>query len=153
MNLRLDFTIEGEKQMSRYLRGVSEEMKNWYPQFRSTGRLLLKTFQENFSTQGRTIGAPWQRLKDSTVREKVRLGYAGAGILQRTGRMKRNFRSRPERTQVMISNPTAYFPYHQSNKPRRKLPRRVMMLIDERRRQEITKIFQSAVQDKLKARS
>lgn len=153
MNLQLQFTIEGEKQMSRNLRGISEDMKDFYPQFRSTGRLLLKTFDENFSTQGRTIGEPWARLKSSTVKEKVRLGYAGVGILMRTGRMRRSFKSRPSRTQVEISNPTAYFAYHQSNKPRRKLPRRVMMKIDERRREQITKIFQSAVAEKLKERS
>ena len=146
-SLELNFTIEGEKQLLRRLQGVSENLKDWRPEFKKVGSGLLKTFKDNFQNQGRTLGMPWQRLKPSTLKEKIRLGYSGAGILVRTGKMKRSFQSKPGHKQVVISNPTSYFPYHQSNKSRNKLPRRVMMRIDNIRAQEIVKVFQSAVQE------
>lgn len=151
-NLSLSFTIEGEDQMMRRLRGISESMKDFRPEFRNTGRLLLKTFADNFGTQGRTIGEPWARLKPATVMQKVRLGFSGAGPLIRTGGMKKSFRSEPTGTQVRISNDSPHFAYHQSNKPRGKLPRRVMMKIDETRKQQIVSIFQKAVQLHLQER-
>ena len=153
MALEISFELEGEKQMIRRLVGVSEKMKNWRPEFQKTGKLLLKTFRDNFATQGRTIGEPWARLKASTVQQKMRLGFLGSGPLVRTGKMKGSFVSRPGKTQVTISNPTPYFAFHQSNRPRRNLPRRVMMKIDQRRRQEIVKIFQASIQELLKERS
>lgn len=151
--LNIYFELEGEKQMIRQLRGVSTKMKNWRPEFVKTGRLLLKTFRDNFATQGRTLGEPWARLKPATIKQKMRLGYLAQGPLVRTGKMKEAFISRPGSDHVTITNPTPYFAYHQSNRPRRKLPRRVMMKIDQRRKQEIVKIFQSSVQELLKERS
>ncbi len=147
--LELNFTIEGEKQLSRRLRGIEAKFKDWKPEFRKTGSTLLKTFRDNFQTQGRTLGVPWQRLKPSTIKQKIKLGYAGAGPLVRTGLMKRSFLSRPSSKQVVVSNPTPYFPYHQSSATRKKLPRRVMMKIDNIRAQEIVKIFQRSVQEML----
>lgn len=151
--LEISFTLEGEKQMIRRLRDVSTKMKNWYPEFRATGRMLLKTFRDNFATQGRTLGEPWERLAPSTVEEKIKAGFLGSGPLVRTGAMRDAFRSQPQQNMVTITNPTPYFAYHQSNRPRRHLPRRVMMKIDQQRREEIVKIFQASIQDMLKARS
>lgn len=150
--LELTFEIEGEVQLLRRLEGIRKDLKDWRPEFKKTGSMLLKTFKENFSTQGATLGDKWQRLASSTIREKVRLGYSGAGPLVRTGKMKRGFRSRPSSESVEISNPIPYFGYHQSKGPRTNLPRRVMMKLDERRKQQVVKIFQSSVRHILQAR-
>ena len=151
MALTLQFSIQGQTQLLRKLEGVSEEMKNWYPEFRKTGTMLLKTFKDNFATDGGMLGKPWKPLAGTTLTQKARLGYP-ADILVRTGKMRDSFRSTPNNTYVEMDNPSPYFVYHQSNQPRTKLPRRIMMHLDEKRKQMIVKIFQTAVKEKLRKR-
>lgn len=153
MAMHLEFTVEGEKRLSRKLHGVEEGMKNFYPTFRKVGRNLKKTFKNNFAYRGRLLNKPWESLAMSTLKEKKRLGYLWQGPLVRTGKMKRSFRSRPERLQVTVDNPTPYFKYHQSKRPRRHLPRRVMISLTKGKRQEIVRMFQKAVESLLKGRN
>ena len=150
-NLEITFSIEGDVEMLRQLQGVSRDLKSWDKEFKQVGSFLLKTFKQNFDTEGRTLGVPWQSLKPSTVAQKQRLGYP-SNILVRTGRLKESFKAKAGSFSVVISNPTPYFVYHQSKAPRSKLPRRVMMRLDEKRKQEIVKIFQGSIQDTLSAR-
>ena len=150
-DLTITFSIEGETQLLRRLEGVSQDLKDWTPQFTKIGKLLLKTFKDNFNSEGQALGEPWAPLKASTLKEKARLGYP-SDILVRTGTMKKSFISSPSQFEVVISNPTPYFVYHQSRRPRQHLPRRVLMKIDDRRKQEIIKIIQSSVQNVLQKR-
>ncbi len=151
MPLELYFEIEGEAQLVRRLMDVDLSMKDFTPEFRQVGSLLKKTFRDNFNTAGNDLGAAWQPLSPRTIREKIRQGWP-LDILIRTNRMKNSFRDRVSNLFVVVDNTAPYFPYHQSNKPRRKLPRRIMMRIDNRRRNQIVKIFQSGVQRKLQDR-
>ena len=151
MTLELFFSIEGDTQMIRRLNGISENMRDWSPSFQKTGRMLLKTFRDNFSTAGSMLGMPWAPLKPSTTAQKDRMGFS-RNILIRTGTMKNAFVQMASKTDVIVWNPTSYFPFHQSNKPRQKLLRRVMMRLDEKRKQLIVKIFQNAVKDFLRLR-
>jgi phage gpG-like protein len=144
MAFYLQFQIEGEQQLSRKLRGISSNVKNWKPQMKKIGSYLVGVFSGPvFDTEGREIGEPWEKRK----------GNYSWPLLQRTGRMKGSFKSIPTMASVEIMNTTNYFKYHQSNKPRRKLPRRVMMKIDNERKQGIVKIIQkSLVNDIIKNR-
>lgn len=150
--LEISFEIEGDVQMVRQLQGISRDLKDWTPEFRKTGSSLSKTFKDNFDSEGSMLGRPWARLQPTTLAQKVRRGHP-ANILQGTGKMKNSFESSPGKFEVVIRNTAPYFPYHQSNQPRRKLPRRVMMRLDEKRKQQIVKIFQDSIQDTLKRRS
>lgn len=150
-DLRLEFSIEGETVLLRKLQGVEQEFKDWTPEFRKVGNMLAKTFKDNFQSEGGMLGKPWQPLAAKTLREKRRLGYPD-DILVRTGKMRDSFRSEANATFVDIWNEMPYFVYHQSNQPRKKLPRRIMMRLDEQRKQAIVKIFQQAVGEKLKNR-
>jgi len=150
--LELVFSIEGETQLMRRLGDISRDVKNWTSEFRQVGDLLLKTFRENFRSEGKTLGEPWSPLKASTLIEKRRLGFP-PDILVRTGRLRDSFKSKPERYEVVVSNPTPYFIYHQSRRPRHRLPRRVMMKIDDKRKQLIVKMFQKSVENMLQRRS
>ncbi len=149
--LIISFSIEGETQLLRKLEGVEQEFKDWTPEFRKTGRMLRKTFRDNFAGEGNMLGKPWAPLAARTLQEKRRLGYPD-DILVRTGKMRDSFVDHPTATYVVIGNDMPHFVYHQSRRPRTKLPRRVMMFLDEKRRQGIVKIFQSAVKDKLRKR-
>ena len=149
--LELKFSIEGETQLIRRLRDVERDFKDWTKEFIKVGDLLLKTFKENFRTQGQTLGERWKALTPQTMSQKKRLGYPLVPLI-RTGTMRDSFKSNPSRYEVVISNPTPYFVFHQSRKTRHKLPRRVMMKIDERRKQLIGKVFQKSIEDILQKR-
>ncbi len=130
--MQLVFNIEGEQQVSRNLRGIDESMGDWTPTFKKVGVYLTDFFSgEVFNTQGAVIGEHW------TPRKK---NYSWP-ILEKSGTMRHNFVYHAEDKQVLITNITSYFKYHQSNKPRRKLPRRVMMKLDNDRKNQIIKIF------------
>ena len=149
--LELTFSIEGDKQLIRRLKDIEKDFKDWTPEFIRVGSLLLKTFKENFRTQGNTLGEPWQKLADSTIAQKKRLGYPLVPLI-RTGTMRDSFKSNPSRYHVIIDNPMEYFVYHQSIRPRHKLPRRVMMKIDNRRKELIIKVFLKAMESTLQKR-
>ncbi len=129
----LSFEIEGEKQLSRNLRNVSSDLGDWTDTFKKVGETLTTLYSGKvFETEGKEIGEPWaKRTKE----------YPWP-LLDKTGTMRRGFKYQASKDQVVVNNPVPYFVYHQSNKPRRKLPRRVMMKIDEQRKNEIVKIFQ-----------
>ena len=130
--MQLVFNIEGEQQVSRNLRGVEESMGDWTPTFKKVGVYLTDFFSgEVFDTRGAVIGEPWPP-------RKIKADWP---ILEKSGKMRHSFVYHAEDKQVLITNITDYFKYHQSNKPRIKLPRRVMIKIDEDRKREIVKIF------------
>jgi phage gpG-like protein len=151
MSLELRFSIEGQTQMFRRLEGISMGMKDWTVEFAKVGQSLLKTFRDNFNSQGSLLGSPWDPLSPRTIAQKAKLGFP-LNPLVRTTTMREGFLYKPSNSEVIVWNPTPYFAYHQSIKPRSKLPRRVMMKLDEKRKQTIVKIFQTAVQQLLKAR-
>jgi phage gpG-like protein len=147
----LEFSIEGEKELSRKLEGVSEKMRNWREEFVNTGGYLCKTFRDNFDTEGAMLGKKWAPLKASTLMYKMKHGYP-SDILVRTGLMRSSFDYQADDLQVTVFNPVGYFKFHQSKAPRKNLPRRVMMVLDEKRKESIIKIFQMAVEKELQKR-
>jgi phage gpG-like protein len=133
MAVELSFTLEGEKQLSRKLLITSKKVQNWSAEMRKTGQLLKKTFSGPvFTSEGAEIGEPWISGPD----------YHG---LVRTGNMRGSFNFKSTKNAVNVGNTTSYFIYHQSIADRSKLPRRIMMKIDEKRRQLIVKIFQKSI--------
>ena len=136
------FELEGEKQLVRKFKGIRLAGKNWLPTMKKIGRDLTEVFSGPvFETRGREIGEPW----------KKRLGDYPWPILERSGAMRRGFRYKPHRLSVEIYNIKDYFPYHQSNKPRSsRLPRRVMMKLDNKRKTKVMKRFHEDLYKKLK---
>lgn len=139
----LQWEIEGSKQLSRVMQNMEVKLKDFRIPFTDASKELVKIFSKDvFETEGSAIGEKWARLSPYTVAQKARLGYS-AKPLVRTGRMQRSFKSIIETTQATIYNDTEYFKYHQSNKPRSKLPRRVMMKLAEIQKQIVVKAFQT----------
>ena len=129
--IELKVDIEGEKQLSRRLITIPKNIGNFKkPLFRIGGE-VRGSIDTNFSGRGSLFGR-WVPRKDNKPHP----------ILEKTGKMRSNFKQNLGPYYVEIYNPTPYFKYHQSNKPRKKLPRRVMMKIDNIRRQFIQKEFQ-----------
>jgi len=139
MSINLSFSIEGEKQLSRVIKGL--QTKDLRQPFDEAGKELVVFYKTKvFDSQGGVIGEKW----------KGGPQYHG---LVRTGTMRRRFQHRATRSRLEISNPTEYFKYHQSNRARKtNLPRRVMLKLDEPRKRLIVKTVQKSYVNTLKGR-
>lgn len=142
-SLQLSWSIEGEQQLSRVLRGVGAGIKDWTPAFKETADELVSVFSNDvFASEGRKIGEKWDPLSPRYLAQKRADGYGGKGILERTGEMRKSFQKLFKADHAEVWNSAAYFQYHQSKAPRRSnLPRRVMMKLAENQKQLVVKIF------------
>lgn len=139
----IEFSLEGEKQLVRNFRGVKKAVKNWKPAMKKIGIDLTNCFSGPvFETRGREIGEPWAKRKD-------KLSHP---ILEKTGKMRKSFKYKTGKDSVEIYNITDYFKYHQSRMPRRKIPRRIMMKLDNKRKVNIMKKLHTYLYYSLKAK-
>lgn len=153
MALELNWQIEGEQQLSRRLQNIGEGVKDWTPAFKETADELARIFQQDvFETEGGIIGEQWAALSPTYLAKKLAEGYPATPLI-RTGKMQAGFQSMFKADYAEVWNAIAYFKYHQSNRPRKKLPRRVMMKLGENQKQLVVKIFHTywykKVNDKL----
>jgi phage gpG-like protein len=131
--LQLNFSIEGEKQVSRRFNQIPDDIGDFKEPLRRIGAELKSAVDTNFSSRGSLFGEPW----------KPRARNYPWPLLEKTGTMRNSFTDRLGPGYVEIMNTSDYFKYHQSNKPRSSgLPRRVMLKIDQIRKTFIVKEFQ-----------
>ena len=110
---------------------------------RNTLKRAIKYMKETtegqvFNTRGGSIGKKWASLSPAYRAWKASK-YPGKGILQRTGKMRGNFKTKVSNTQAELSNPTKYFKYHQLGT--RKMPQRVVLYVDDRREKKVIDMF------------
>lgn len=142
MSFQLQWTIEGEQQLSRKLLGLSMKSQDLSGPFKEAADKLVRVFSRDvFTSKGAVIGEKWERLSPRTVASKARRGQS-ADPLVATGRMKRSFKSLVSTNQAVIYNEAEYFKYHQSKEPRKRLPRRVMMKLHDPQKEMVVRIFQ-----------
>jgi len=150
MAFKISWTIEGEQQLSRKLRGIVTDIKDFTYPLKKISESLVGTFSMDvFETQGKVIGERWERLSPYTLATKARKGYPASPLIA-TGKMKNSFRTIVTSDYALVYNNSDYFKYHQSNKPRKKLPRRVMMKLYNKQREMIVKEFQVYLQNSVK---
>ena len=139
MPLYLYATIEGDRELSRRFNNIPVQLDNLKVPLSTIEREVMQSVDVNYSARGGLFGI-WPKRKDNKSHP----------LLEKTGAMRSAFKSAVGDQYVSIFNPTSYFKYHQSNKPRRKLPRRVMLKIDEIRKVFIVKTFQRHIQETLR---
>lgn len=145
MSLQLSWTIEGEKQFSRRLLGIETNLRDFTVPLTRIAIKLKSTFSDDvFKTQGAAIGENWAKLSPYTIATKARKGFPSTPLIA-TGAMQKGFRSIVSKDEAIISNTQEYFKYHQSNRPRTKIPRRVMMKIGNLQKEMIQKEFQAFI--------
>lgn len=113
-------------------------MKDMKPVFKGLIDTFRKEISMQFNTEGAHGGHPWQQLASSTVLDRISKGFPGEHpILQRTGRLRDSL---TEENHIdacggitargfVIGTQVPYAKYHQSSRPRKKLPRRAFMFI------------------------
>ena len=142
---QLEWSIEGETQLSRVLLGMESNLKDYTEPFKQSADFLKQTFSVDvFNTQGAAIGEKWKRLSPYTVAQKARQGMPSTPLIA-SGNMRASFKTAVSTDQAVITNDAPYFKYHQSKEPRSKIPRRVMMKITEQSKETIVKYFQEYI--------
>ncbi len=141
MAFNVQWTIEGNKQLSRNLQILADRVKDWTPAFQKTAEYLKDVFSnEVFNTEGGAINEHWSPLtKAYALRKNTK--YPGKGTLEATGNMRSGFMTLWRPDMAMVWNKVEYFKYHQSNLPRNKMPRRVMMKLGNLQKEEVVRIF------------
>lgn len=136
----LTASIEGEKQLSRRLMIASDGVSDFSVPLGKIGGELLRATDLQFQTEGKLYGG-WPPRRDNKPHP----------LLQLTGRLRHSFSDEVRKDFVRVfSSGVPYFKYHQSNKPRSRLPRRVMLKIDNQRKTFIVKAFQEYIVKKLR---
>lgn len=131
MGLKISWTIDGEKQVSVELGIAAEGVTDFHEPLTRIATDLLKTFDLNFESRGSLLQPPgWAPRKKAQPWP----------LLEKTGRMRGGFRSKVSSSEAVLTNVAPYFPYHQRGTGR--LPRRILMKIDEARRNFIIRAFQ-----------
>ena len=132
-DLQLKWKIEGDVQLARKLKNLGGRVKDFRPEFKKSTDFLTGFFGGKvFDSEGRVLGEKW-------------VGGPSYHKLQRTGRMRRSFKARVKRLSGEVYNATDYFKYHQSKQPRRRLPRRIMMLLTNQLKDKIIGFFHTGV--------
>jgi phage gpG-like protein len=138
---RILWRIEGVPELSRVLALTHSKVSNFKKPLWSSAKLILQDVERNFTTEGGLVGG-WTPLAESTIRDRIRQGYGGAHpILQRTGALRKSFYSLVDSKRAVITSKSPYFGYHQSRQPRKRIPRRAMLVLTERTRQNIVEQF------------
>lgn len=141
MAIELHWSIEGEQQLARRINEIDARVNNLRPAFGKAVKELKSVFSnEVFETRGRAIGENWPPLSPQYLAQKRKRGYPSQPLVA-TGKMKASFKTMFDANRGEVWNSVHYFQYHQSNKPRKKLPRRVMMKLGEQQRELVVKIF------------
>lgn len=131
MPVTLEFTIEGERQVARRLEIAADGVKDFSEPLGEVDKEVMHSVDLNYGARGALFGGWRPRTKS----------YPWP-LLEQTGTMRSSFVSKQDSTSVTFGNTDWKFPYHQSNKSRSKIPRRVMLKIDNIRRNFIIKAFQ-----------
>lgn len=142
MAIQIDFEIEGDKQISRRLNIVADGITDFKAPLQLSASEFIRVFKANFSTEGGTLGEKWPARKPQFKNGSRIDTWA---LLRKTTRMYNSFRAQVSASELEVLNTAAQFKYHQSNKPRSKIPRRVMMKLDEARKRFVVKQLQAYI--------
>lgn len=122
----------------RDLDHFSEKFEDFSEVFDAFGGYMLGSIQRNFQAEGRP--RRWVPLKEATIKQRIRLGYGAGPILQRTGALKSGFYFESTKRTFRMGNRRKYFVYHQLGAPKTNLPKRPMLVLQDRDKAEFTRL-------------
>lgn len=106
--------VEGMEKVLKKLSNLERGVKDLSPAFKDVSVILVQEFKANFNAQGNVLEAPW----------KSRVKSYPWPILQKTGKLKKAWKDKVSRKDLIISNTAKYAQYHHfgsSRLPVRKL--------------------------------
>ncbi len=144
----VEIIVTGDREFGRELLGMSRRALNMTPAFVDIVEHLRDWVRAQYSSRGARSGDRWQALAASTVRAKALRGL-DPRIMLATHDLYNSLAHRSADSLVDIDADSLtfgskldYFKYHQSRKPRTKLPRRPVIALTELDKREVVKILQ-----------
>lgn len=150
MRTNLTVTITGDKAMIARLQKLDVSLLDMRTPMLTVSKFLTRYYSKAFVSQGGLFGKPWPRLNRQYEVQKAK-EYPGRPPLIKIGKMQRSFTYGLAKNGTVIRNTANHFPYHQSSAPRKRLPRRVMMAINNSIEVQIYLIINQYVRSKVKA--
>lgn len=151
LSVRVEIT--GDKKAVSQLNKSIGEFKGWKPELTAVGDYLVDFYKDSvFESEGGIIGERWQELSQPYKARKATpvahggLGFGGRGILEATGNLRKSYRKRVFSNLLQIINPVEYAKYHQEG---RGVPERVLIKVDDPRREKVVEIFKKGALIKL----
>lgn len=144
---QLTFRFDGTEEWLKRLDNFRTTATNMRPVYEEFGAYMLRSIDRNFEAEGRPNR--WKPLAESTIRERIRLGFGRGPILQRTGTLRRGFSTQAGQTRLKILNGVPYYRFHQQdrNRNRGRLPRRAMVVLLDQDKAQFTKTFRKHIKD------
>lgn len=140
MVLKISAAIEGDQKVDALFQRMIRGVTDYSEPLKEANRYMRGQISRNFNSEGTHMGKKWAALDPDYASQKNK-SHPGKQILEKTGKMKRSFKSEVSSSRVTISNAAPYFKFHQSKRPRKKLPRRVMLDITVFQQAEIYRFF------------
>lgn len=144
---RINVTVEGEVIVDRLLQGIDDRSRDLTPVWPAVVREFRGIVAKAFASEGASTGAPWAQLAPSTQADRRRHGFPPAHpILQRSGKLVRALTigdgayvatTATSVRYILSEQEVGYFKYHQSLRPRVRLPRRAPVLLTADQRTEL----------------
>lgn len=145
MNVRI--VITGDRATRKKLQKLGRSIYRLRPAMKNIGEDLSSYYEKvPFGSQGKVYGKKWQKLSPAYAAKKDKR-YTGKGLtpLIASGTMQDSFYYKAKKSSVYVSNSAEYFKYHQSTKPRKRIPRRQMIGTNP----EVRRIIRGHIQDEI----
>jgi phage gpG-like protein len=139
--------ITGDKELINKFHRFKGNLKDFSSEMDHLGKYFVLFFgRDVFATEGDVFGERWRRLSKNYEFWK-RINFAGRGILEKTGELKKGYKTQLGRDFVKIYNDVDYAKYHHFGTNR--LPKRTLVKIDEQRKQYIVNLLRQSVAKKI----
>lgn len=125
-------------EMIQSLDHYSDGARDFSPVYEEFSQYHQRSIWRNFEHEGRP--RPWPPLQPSTIRDRLRQGYAAGPILVRSGRLKRSFRFSWGPRSYRVKNLAPYFGVHQYGAPAANIPERAMVVLLAQDKAQFTRI-------------
>lgn len=154
--MRIEVIALGERVFARDLLRFGENAVDLTDQMREVAVLLRQASERQFQTEGAYTGEKWPELALSTQRDRLRHGYpAKHPILVRTHRLIDSLTrsadpdhvEEPSADSLRFGTRVPYAVYHQSSRPRHKIPFRPPVGLTEADKRAIVRVLQAGIME------
>jgi phage gpG-like protein len=129
--------FKGINELSKYLKTVRNEISNPLKFHKQASVIMLADVQNHFSKE-QGPGGKWKSLSPVTIFRRRGGGQSkSAKILQDTGRLRNSIVNDSSSKGAEVGTNVEYAKYHDSDKPRKKLPQRKFLWISQMRIDQI----------------
>lgn len=149
--LQFQVEIKGSKETRQRLKRIGTGLFDLRHSMNQIGSEAGRYYaNQGFNSQGGVFGASWSPLARTTILRKSKK-YPGRPPMVATGKMRNSFTYSASSRQVLIGNKVDYFKYHQSTAPRRRLPRRAMMGVNDPIKRMVRDVITKEIHGKIRS--